>query len=320
MPRLTASQKHLVEAALDDYGLRGSRLTVLQADRQLVFKVDAGAPYALRVYYSDGPDRRAVWSQCQWLRAIARDTELVVPEPVSNASGDDVTALHGGGAGRSFCTLTKWVPGQPRFRPNGPGAAVLRQVGRIMATLHTHGASFDMPTDFRCPRWDYAGLFGPRSPWRPATALTIDRATRRAFQRIMRRTHDVMRSLGTGRDVFGLIHGDLTQPNYVVHRGSVSPIDFGDFGRGYFLYDAAVTLLMLKPFDRTGAQRRAFLAGYRDVRPLLREHEELLDTLIAGRAVVLARWALGARKPDAGNLRWVKQTLPWLRDFAEASR
>jgi Ser/Thr protein kinase RdoA (MazF antagonist) len=187
-----------------------------------------------------------------------------------------------------------------------------------MATLHAHGTTWDPPDGFRCPRWDYAGLFSARSPWRPARALSIDADTRRAFERILRETRSVMRSLGTSNDVFGLIHGDLIQANYIVHEDSVRPIDFGDFGRGYFLYDAAVTLLMLKPFDRSGAQRRAFIAGYREVRPLTQEHEELLDTFIAARAVVLARWALGARKRNAGDLRWVAQTLPWLIDFAAA--
>lgn len=317
----TQSQKRLAKAALDQYDLQGARITVLQAERQTVFGVHAcgRTRYVLRVYGREGPDRQTVWSQCQWLRAIARDTDLNVPAPIQNKEGGDVTWIDAD-ARETFCTLTRWVPGRPRFRRDGPGPAVLRQVGRIMATLHAHGTVFRTPDGFRCPRWDHAGLFGRRSPWMPAREVKLDGAARRAFERVTATVRDMMRSLGTSRDAFGLVHGDLTQANYVFHANSVAPIDFGDFGRGYFLYDAAVTLLMLKPFDRSGAQRRAFINGYREFRRLTRDHEAMLDTFIAARAVVLSRWALGVRRPDAGNLRWVAQTLPWLVEFASRPR
>jgi Ser/Thr protein kinase RdoA (MazF antagonist) len=85
-------------------------------------------------------------------------------------------------------------------------------------------------------------------------AIQADRRTRRLFGHVMRRARTAMDVLGRDPLAFGLIHGDLIQANYVVHRNRVGAIDFGDFGRGYFLYDMAVTLLMLKPYStRTGA-------------------------------------------------------------------
>jgi Ser/Thr protein kinase RdoA (MazF antagonist) len=128
-----------------------------------------------------------------------------------------------------------------------------------------------------------------------------------------------MRELGAGRDVFGLIHGDLIQSNYLVDgrpkRVRVHAIDFADFGRGYFLYDIAVTLLMLRPFDRSGAQRVAFLRGYRNIRALSASEEKRIDPFIAIRAVVLARSLLGAPRPSTADLRWVSQTLAWIENL-----
>lgn len=129
----------------------------------------------------------------------------------------------------------------------------------------------------------------------------------------MQKTRATMNALGKGSDVFGLIHGDLIQANYVVHRNQVGAIDFADFGRGYFLYDMAVTLLMLKPFDPHGLQREAFIQGYRDVRPFPVEHEVMLETYIAARAVALCRWISGAVTPGQAELRWMKATIGWLR-------
>jgi Ser/Thr protein kinase RdoA (MazF antagonist) len=54
------------------------------------------------------------------------------------------------------------------------------------------------------------------------------------------------RELGASPDVFGLIHSDLHQENYLFHRGRVRAIDFDDCGWGHFVYDLAVTLSELQ--------------------------------------------------------------------------
>jgi Ser/Thr protein kinase RdoA (MazF antagonist) len=136
--------------------------------------------------------------------------------------------------------------------------------------------------------------------------MQADASQRRIIRRVMGRARNLMRDLGAGPDVFGLIHGDLMQANYLIDGQRVHAIDFADFGRGYFLYDMAVTLLMLQPFDRASRQREAFIRGYRSIRPLSRHHELLIDPFIAIRAVVLARWVLGSSKPL--DRRWVAQT------------
>lgn len=298
------------------YGLSPRRVTVLQDERHLVFGVWAGramARFVLRVYRDGRPDRAVTRSQLQWLRAIRRDTDLVVPEPVANVAGDYVTPLRiDGVAVGPYCTLTRWVEGERRFRRNGPGVGAMRGVGWLMATLHLHGQGFRPPSRFRCPRWDYEGLFGGSSPWRPVHPGRIEPATRRLFRDVMRMTRDAMERLGTAVDTFGLIHGDLMQANYIFHRGQARAIDFGDAGHGYFLYDMAVTLLMLRPFDRDGRQAAAFLRGYGEVKSLPPEYASLLDTFIAARAVVLARWIAGAASPSSGDLQWVSDTTAWL--------
>jgi Ser/Thr protein kinase RdoA (MazF antagonist) len=313
--------EHLARRALESYGLNKIRLRLRQAERQIVFEVWAGSGnsrrmvtdashFALRIY--PACNQRALWSQCQWLQALIRDTRLLVPKPIVDLSG----RLVGSGEHdnrRFYCTLTEWVAGQPRFRQNGPGVEVLRRVGRFMAALHTHGQNYKTPPGFRCPRWDWSGLFGRFSLWAPDRSPRIDRSTLRFFDEVMKRAKLTMKTLGYGPDVFGLIHGDLIQSNYVVHGNRVGAVDFGDFGLGHFLYDMAVTLLMLKPFDPHGRQRKSFIDGYRKIRPLTLEHESLLDVFIAARAVALSRWICGAKAPSKASLAWVAQTVAWLK-------
>lgn len=308
----------LAREALKSYGIGAARLTLLQADRQIVFKVRSphGVQFTLRIYPPGRGTRRAIWSQCQWLAALASDTDLIVPEPVANIDGEEVTSLRVAGVLQGFGTLTRWVPGVRRFLSTGPGERVLHEVGRLMARLHLHGQKFRPPQGFRCPRWDCDGLFAEGSPWFPEYPSAINPPLRRMFSKVICRARTVMESLGAGRAVFGLIHGDLMQANYVVHNGSVHAIDFADFGRGYFLYDMAVNLLMLRPFDRSGRQREAFLRGYREIRPLAAANELLIEIFLAVRAVVLCRSIYGSARPEADNLNWVAATLPWLKDLA----
>lgn len=306
----------MVMKALRSYPVSAPVIKLLQAERDRVYLVrdraKAAKPcFVLRISSGGSQQRQIAWSQCQWLRAIDHDTNLVVPKPVPNESGEDVTQL----GNNCWCMLFRHVEGKRRFWRRGPGRATLRQVGQIMARLHEHGRAFDRPKGFLCRRWGYAGLFGANSPWAPQRRLSLSRLRRALFDRIMRRARQVMEQLGQGPDVFGLIHGDLMQANYLVHRGSVRPIDFGDWGLGYFLYDMGITLLMLRPFDASGAQRRAFVEGYRDVRALTQDEEALLDIFIAARAVALMRSALGAKQPVKGNLQWVQETLPWLKEL-----
>jgi Ser/Thr protein kinase RdoA (MazF antagonist) len=62
--------------------------------------------------------------------------------------------------------------------------------------------------------------------------------------------------------VFGLIHADLHQENYLFHGKQVRAIDFDDCGYGPFVYDLAVTLSELEHRADYPTLRAALLAGY----------------------------------------------------------
>jgi Ser/Thr protein kinase RdoA (MazF antagonist) len=105
--------------------------------------------------------------------------------------------------------------------------------------------------------------------------------------------------LGTGPDVFGLIHADLHQSNYLFYKGKVRAIDLDDCGYAHFLYDLAVTLNELMHKPNYPQLRSSLLRGYRSVRPLSQEHESYLDTIIAFRELQLITWVVEQRNHPA---------------------
>jgi Ser/Thr protein kinase RdoA (MazF antagonist) len=99
-----------------------------------------------------------------------------------------------------------------------------------------------------------------------------------------------MDTVGEGRDVFGLIHADLYERNYLFASTEVHAIDFDGCGWGHYLFDIGVTFSTLLARNNYAALRNAFLAGYRRIRPLSTEHEALIDTFIAGRLMCHILW------------------------------
>jgi Ser/Thr protein kinase RdoA (MazF antagonist) len=101
----------------------------------------------------------------------------------------------------------------------------------------------------------------------------------------LRRVRDAQERLGQSRKTFGLIHADIHQNNYLFEGTDVRLLDFGDCGWGHYLYDLAVTLECLDRMPSIAGLRSALLAGYREIRDLPAEHEELIDAFCLLRRV-----------------------------------
>jgi Ser/Thr protein kinase RdoA (MazF antagonist) len=104
--------------------------------------------------------------------------------------------------------------------------------------------------------------------------------------------------------VFGLIHADLHQENYLFHGKQVRAIDFDDCGYGPFVYDLAVTLSELEHRADYPTLRAALLAGYRTVRPFPPRHEPFIDTFIALRRLQLMMYILEQRNEPMFRNSW----------------
>ncbi len=295
LPRSTQLRRlrRLAQSALTAYNLEQARITPLHHFLNTTFRIDTPSHkqgYVLRISRAGYQDATTIRSELLWLQAIRRETELVVSEPLANRDDSLLTTVEVPGVPEPrHCVLFRWVDG--RFHDASLSPQDLEHVGMLMATLHLHVQHFTVPEGFTRKWWDLEGLQGG------ALGIEPDRIRRhlspddcRVLDRVGERVGQTMYRLGQGPEVFGLIHADIHQWNYLFHKGNVHLIDFDTSGWGYFAYDIAVTFSTLLNHPNLPALRAAFLQGYRRVRSLPGEQEACIDTFITARIFGHTQW------------------------------
>lgn len=292
-----------------------------------------GSRYVLHILRPDAEPvedarlRARVESELWWVDRVGAALDLRVPLPVRAPSGSGVVGVTlEDETSPRLCTLFHWVAG--RFLRERILPVHLHAVGRMTARLHEHSEALAVPRGFDRPRVDGADRRVEEAAASVfASGLSRDAAgtIRQAF-RLVRETQS---QLGSGNDVFGLIHADIHQKNYLFRRGEVGLIDFGDCGWGHFLYDFAVTLNELRDLPNYPELRAALLAGYRQIRALSADHEVLIDVFIVLRQVQDVTWFLRERDDPtysrsseqiAGRVAAIQQELAGLGAHAGSRR
>lgn len=323
LPRCTQIRRlrRLAQSALTAYGLEQAHITPLHHFLNTTFRIDIpdqGQRYLLRVSRAGYQDAATIRSELLWLQAIRRETDLIVPEPLANRDGLLLSTVEVPGVPEPrHCVLFRWVEG--RFHNATLCPADLERVGVLMAKLHLHVQHFTLPQGFTRKRWDLEGLQGGALGIEPGRIRRhLSREDCMVLDRVAERIGQTMRMLGEGVDVFGLIHADMHQWNYLFHQGNAHLIDFDTSGWGYFAYDIAVTFSTLLHHPNLPALRAAFLQGYRRVRPLPVEQEACIDTFIAARIFGHTQWiAAHIGEPAFGDKAVIRvaQQLDVLRTY-----
>ncbi len=307
----------LARRALLDYDLGEVSLSPLQHIQNATWGVQChnSQRYVLRVHAPRRHDEATICSELLWLEALSAEG-FIVPTPVrTRGAGLWTTVSVEGIPEPRVCTLLTWLPGRFARRRRSP--AMLRDMGRLMARLHQHASRYRIPKEFVRPRWNHAGLF-ERDAEKQVGWERLSRRQQRLFQIVGERLGAVTERLGADRDVFGLIHGDLTFPNVIFHRGEARPIDFDDCGFGYFLYDMAILLDRVEMRPDYPALRAALLEGYREIRPLPAEHEGYLDLFVLARWVYLGVCFLSRPEFRAYAPRFMKIVEPKIDRYLRA--
>ncbi len=302
-----ASQLELLaRSALAIYDLPVAKVSPLRWRNNAVFKVEIDASqhkadaYVLRIHRPGYRSIAETRSELQYLQALRQEAGLAVPEPISTRNGDLVTNVWIEGMKEPLhCSLLTWLKGHARYpwEGKGLGPKSTYRLGELLGRMHTFAQRFRPPQDFYLPRWDADGLLTAASPYQPGPLEAgLSSADRAAFAIIEQRTRAAFAVLGQQPDEFGVIHADFILGNCLFYRREPQILDFDDCGWGYFLYDLCPLLGNLKAPSDYPTLRRAFLAGYRSVRPIPTAHETFVDLFIAVRHATCCLWALGCQR------------------------
>jgi Ser/Thr protein kinase RdoA (MazF antagonist) len=326
--------RQLARVALDTYGLADARFRfVLQAGNTL-FRVYDPRPdpakmenglfeegqYLLRIHYPSYQTADAIELELAWLAALRRDAGLPVPEPIPTLDGGLLTQVSIPGIPEERnCSLLRWMKG--RLLTKGIGVQHYRAQGRLMAQLHNHAASWQVPAGLTKRHWNWAGFFEDVE----GTQLTaseiwplVPQAYVEPFQAVTREAAQVMDAWGTGRDVYGLIHADLgLDANLLFWGGEARAIDFDDSGFGYWMYDLAIALEHCREDAAYPRFRDALLEGYAEYRSLPQAQLDQLDLFFAVWDVYLSLWAAAGAHLYPHHREWALQRLERAAGFVQ---
>jgi Ser/Thr protein kinase RdoA (MazF antagonist) len=313
------------EQALASYGLADAPLRLQRHEHNTTFRVESkGGPFLLRINRPGMHTPDTIASEMAWLRALRRDTDLGVPDPVAALDGSFVVVVSDPGVPEPHaCVLLRWLDG--RFVDRRLAPAHLRRVGALEAQLQQHAASWVPPSAFLRPRVDALTSHEKTRSFAPSAvaAHSGDHPTREDGERSVQLVEELVsgedaalfasalevvwaatRKLAKTPSAFGLIHGDLHHENFLFHRGEAYAIDFDDCGWGFHLYELAVTLSELQARPRYVELRDALLEAYAQQRPLTEDDVTHLEALCLLRRMQLLMWILESREHAAFRSTW----------------
>ena len=234
----TSQLRQLARAALDQHGVTVGRLRWMGEHSNHLFRCDTatGDRLVVRVCLPNGRSDAELDAELAWLAALARDTDLTVPQPrfSTHVTTPDVPA-----GGR--CIAFAWVQG--RHCEQRPSRRLVADLGRVLATLHAHARRFRPPEGFTRPTLDIQYLTWTDT-WHAAqlTGCHLDPATGRLLGEVADRVQAALAQLGTDPAVHGLVHADLHLGNVLDHHGQARPLDFDDAAWGHYAMDLAITV------------------------------------------------------------------------------
>jgi len=260
---------------LSQYALKDPQIAYHGFETNLHYRVKTAKSerFMLRLAYPGWRTLTDLQSEVLWVNALARETDIPVPEILPTRTGDSVLALN-----MPFVpdvwpmTLMRWVPG--RLLGHYLNETNLKKMGRLFAELHVHGAAWQPPMGFtkrRFEHWLSRGEPDLISGRGEPSVKSLGSAERAAIppkhQDWIDRMIRVVESAYAAIDRADLrvIHCDLWHDNIKLHQGRLYPFDFEDTVWGFRAHDIAMAMLDL--LETVGEARypallRAFQLGY----------------------------------------------------------
>ena len=292
--------RSLALAALEQYDLPVSEVSLITYHFNAIYRVDTTdrRKFVLRVNIPGIRSPGNIQSEMEWLAALRRDTDLVVPEPLRNRGGELVTTAAAAGVPEPrHAVVFSWVPGRDLRHTITPEN--YQRLGVFSAKLHLHAATWTPNAVLSLDAYDRVLLFdSKRIVWEalgedegmPDSRVRIFRA---AYRQATEMLADLYKTAGPP----AILHADLHQGNVRLYRGRMHALDFDDCLLGHYVQDVGITFYYVQGHPQFHELRAAYRRGYESVRPWPETAAGQVDGMIAARELLLSQFLFEGANP-----------------------
>ena len=277
----------------------------------LRIETNSGELFALRINTNSPRTPENLKAEIAWVRHLAVDGRVKVPQPIKNLQGDFHTSILHEISGRMFhCVLYSWIEGNEL--EDEPTEEQLIALGAAMATMHLIAQHFTLPPGAALPRFDDALWWTEDFLLSEKSLLDTD-AKSLISQALAAIKTGVDKLYADSKPI--LIHADMHGGNVLWHKGSLSVIDFDDSGFGLPLQDLATAMYYLD----TPEQDAAFRQGYESIAPIPECSEKEMKMLFLQRRIILLNYLYETSNLEHRSMipAYQEETLRRIRTYLE---
>lgn len=299
------------------------KVTLLCRSENATFMIEAGGKrYALRVHRSHYHDRNEIEGEMQWLNALRRDTDIVVPQAIPDRGGRCVLTLQLANGTERYVDLFHWIDGEMPTNCVDPKSFL--QLGEVTAKLHLQSKQWQKPEGFKRIIWNYQTMVGAQGHWgnwRDAPGLKPE--DHAIIEAAVAKVGEKMAAYGQSPQRYGLIHADLRLTNLLFFRGQTRVIDFDDCGMGWYLHDLAAAISFEEHHPNAEKWVYNWLEGYERIAHWETEDLAMLASMIIQRRIQMTAWmATHAQTETAKRLEpcWASDTARLCHRYLETDK
>lgn len=284
-------------------------ITLIAVSENATFRITVdGVPVSVLRVHRPGHvgDARQIAGELTWVRRLAEEAEVRVPDVVPTADGQLLHTFTDGGGSQWHCVAFAFVSGDilEDFADPRPYYA---EIGAATARLHQQVKRWQLPDGFTRFSWQLTDMLGASSrwgDWRGAN-LTPEQASLLAQAEFA--AVAALDGLPVSGDAWGLVHADLRPSNIMIHGGALTVIDFDDCGFSWLLYDFASALSFIEHEAYAPDIAKSWVEGYRTVRSLSESDLKHAAALSMIRRLTMLGWTTTHRSDALPADLWAAQ-------------
>ncbi|WP_368915863.1 phosphotransferase enzyme family protein [Exiguobacterium acetylicum] len=311
----TINYDKLVEKALENYGIIDFSSIFIRHNDNITLKInnnEDGNSYVLRIHspitsglYGVQHTFEGINAELIWLSSLNKQTSLSLQQPIKNKKGNLVSTIIDIETHSILLeTLLSWKDGVDYTGKEPNSEKLAYEVGVVLAQLHNFSNDWVVPKPFIRPQYDIEKYWNLTE--RLQYGIEIKLLTSKQYDVIldtMKYIEVIFNKTPKVNNNWGMIHADLQGGNILVNNETITPIDFGFSGFGYYLFDIGITLTAFNI-----NHRKRVLEGYQALR-ILNEEDELL---ISAGFILAIFGAISFMINNQKSHSWIQRRIPYI--------